>query len=112
MKAKNNSGLRVFGAVGLLTSLGMSACSDGSSSPGSGGEAGGNGTGSTDSWIVGGWLFQDPAYFGYLAVVDDLSQNAEVDLQSIREFPGDIVYTVHDGVVYVGQEDLPTIERW
>jgi hypothetical protein len=112
MKAKNNSGLRVLGTVGLLTALGMSACSDDSSSGGSGGEAGGNGTSSADSWIVGGWLFQDPAYFGYLAVVDDLSQDAEVDLQSIREFPGDIVYTVHDGVVYVGQEDLPTIERW
>ena len=108
MKANNNSGLRVLGAVGLLAALGISACSADSSA----GDDSRPGTGSAESWIVGGWLFQDPAYFGYLAVVSDLSSDAEVDLQSVHEFPGDIVYTAHEGVVYVGQEGLPTIERW
>jgi len=84
----------------------------GSSAAGSGGEAGGGTVASADSWIVGGWLFQDPAYFGYLAVVDDLSKAGQIDLRNVHEFGGDIVYAVHEGVVFVGQEDLPTIERW
>jgi len=79
---------------------------------GGAGEAGSSSTGSANSWIVGGWLFQDPAYFGYLGIVRDLSESAELDLASVHEFPGDFMYTAHEGVVYVGQEDLPTIERW
>lgn len=75
-------------------------------------DAGPTGPGAT-TWIVGGWLSTEEGYFGYLTILNDLSANGEVDLEKVQPFPGDITYTsTGDGKVFVGQEDLPTIERW
>jgi hypothetical protein len=75
-------------------------------------DAGPTGPGET-SWIVGGWLSTEEGYFGYLTIVDDLSADGEIDLENVHQFPGDIAYTsTGDGTVYVGQEGLPTVERW
>ncbi len=65
------------------------------------------------SWIVGGWLLTEEGYFGYLTILDDLSADGEVDLGKVHQFDGDITYTsAGDGSVLVGQEDVPTLERW
>lgn len=65
------------------------------------------------SWIVGGWLSTEEGYFGYLTVLDDLSADGSIALEKVHAFPGDITYTsTGDGKVFIGQEGLPTIERW
>jgi hypothetical protein len=64
-------------------------------------------------WIVGGWLTTVDEYTGYLTVVDDLSSDGSVQLSQVVELGGDMVYaSPGGGVVYVGLEDAPVIERW
>jgi hypothetical protein len=64
-------------------------------------------------WIVGGWITTQDSYTGYLTVVRDLSSAGRIDLTQVVEFPGDMTYeTAGDGVVFVGLEDKPVLERW
>ncbi|HEX5660929.1 MAG TPA: hypothetical protein VFX59_27240 [Polyangiales bacterium] len=64
-------------------------------------------------WIAGGWLTTDDSYTGFLTVVKDLSAAGSIDLSQVVEIPDDMTHTVSDqGVVYVGINDKPTIERW
>lgn len=84
----------------------------GASGDGDVGGALGDGDGD-EQWIVGGWLTTEEGWFGYLTILDDLSADGEVDLGQVHQFDGDLTYTsTGDGVVFVGQEGLSTIERW
>lgn len=67
----------------------------------------------TERWIVGNWISTDDAYLGYLNVVDDLSTAGSLDPSQAIEFGGDMMYaSPGGGVVYVGLEEKPSIERW
>lgn len=64
-------------------------------------------------WIVGGWISTVDEYNGYLTVVDDISSSGSIDLAEVVEFGGDMVYaSPGGGVVFVGLESAPIIERW
>lgn len=96
------------------------AAGDAQDQGGSGNQAGsGNaaGAGNTDEdprFVAGGWLTTpDEEYIGYLAALTDISAEGSVDLRSVVEFPGDIVYgSPGGGSVYVVLATEPTIERW
>lgn len=64
-------------------------------------------------WIVGGWISTQDSYTGFLTVTKDLSAAGRIDLTQVVEFPGDMNYaTPGGGVVFVGQDEKPVLERW
>lgn len=64
-------------------------------------------------WVVGGWVTTVDEYTGYLSVVNDLSASGSVPISQAVEFGGDMVYaSPGGGVVFVGLESAPIIERW
>ena len=98
--------------LGLLAVVGSGwavGCGDGESE-----SEPSNRGGSSELFVVGGWLTTpDDEYVGYLAVLDDLSAASSVDLGNVIEFPGDIAYgSPGDGSVYVVLATEPTIQRW
>ncbi|MEM9454512.1 MAG: hypothetical protein AAGF11_10060 [Myxococcota bacterium] len=108
-----------------MSALGLACGDDAGSGSGNAGTAGqataddgtADGSGSagqaSERWIVGTWISTDEEYLGYLSVVGDISAGGSIDLGQAVEFAGDMVYaSPGDGVVYVGLEDQPTIQRW
>lgn len=71
------------------------------------------GTEGDEVWVVGGWTTTVDEYLGYLTVVDDISSDGSIQLSQVVEFGGDMVYASGGGgVVFVGLESSPVIERW
>jgi hypothetical protein len=69
--------------------------------------------GGDELWVVGNWTTTVDEYTGYLSVVDDLSSAGSVRVSQAVELGGDMVYaSPGGGVVFVGLESEPVIERW
>ncbi len=102
-------GALLFGTLANLSTVG---CSDDTSANGGAGEGNGNTSDRAASWIAGGWISQDDAWYGVLNVVDDLSSDATYDLDTAVPFEGDFTFTGYGGAVYVGLEAQPVIEKW
>lgn len=64
------------------------------------------------SFIVGGYIETNEAWYGVLGVVDDLSSNNSFDLGKAVSFDGDFTFTGYQGAVYVGHQENPIIEKW
>jgi hypothetical protein len=87
----------------------LPACGDGESSS----TPSDSGRGGDQRWIVGGWITTVDEYTGYLTVLGDISSNGSIDRSQVVEFGGDMVYaSPGGGVVFVGLESAPIIERW